>query len=54
MSILTKKKNSFNHKAKNISIPRNKQNKNKTNTRKNVGKSRKNIGVKTMRGGVGF
>ena len=54
MSILTKKKNGFNHKAKNISIPRNKQNKNKTNTRKNVGKSRKNIGVKTMKGGWGF
>jgi len=52
MSILTKKKNGINHKAKNISIPRNKKNKNKTNTRKNVGKSRKNIGVKTMKGGL--
>ena len=52
MSILTKKKNGSNHKAKTISIPRKKQNMHKT--RKNIGKSRKNMGVKTMRGGAGL
>jgi len=51
MSILTKKKNGINHKAKNISIPRNKQNKNKTNTRKNVGKSRKKLRGNDIEGG---
>ena len=51
MSILTKKKNGSNHKAKTISIPRKKQNMHKT--RKNIGKSRKNMGVKTLRGGSG-
>jgi len=52
MSILTKKKNGGNNKAKTISIPRKKQNMHKT--RKNIGKSRKNMGVKTMRGGFKF
>ena len=51
MSILTKKKNGINHKAKTSSIPRNKKNKNKTRTRKNIGKSRKKLRSKDIDGG---